>query len=241
MCGCGFFNVASQETSSAQCSNCPGDDYTQCNDPNCIRKNQYGIENLSLINPSLYMNVAFSNKQIAEQKKNLVLNGIESIKHIAYLDLSDETIYLDIRTMEEQIDKCKKLLKKFKSSQLSNKEKNNLYANIQSQFLSHNTLNLYLGVNVVIKKQGITQATSEIIENTISKRLKTAIDTILLNATFSDECNNYNYTEAYNFLYYFVSLNLHLLRNKILAKSSAAIFRMYYFDGQVNNNGYPDL
>ena len=229
MCNCGFgcfIEECSQQTKATSgCTNCAGDDFHP----------------QDIINPALSMNVAFSNRQIREEKKNLILSGIEQIKHLAYLNLDVDKTLINGKLIgtheqlkEDQTDTCKKLLEKSKNSKLSLKEKTNLYRNIQAQITSHNTLYLYLGTNVIIQKYNIKNVPSEIIDNIVAQRIQIAINMILLNATYGNELNDYNYTEAFSFIYYFINLNLQLMRKILLEQCAGEIFEMYDYDGQLN-------
>jgi hypothetical protein len=92
------------------CGGCAGDDYDQ------------GI------------NPAFSTREIVERKKQIALDGINKIKHIAYLDFKDgylngKPIDNRKRIEEEQCNTYKKIYTKFKNSNLSRLELKNLYTN----------------------------------------------------------------------------------------------------------------
>jgi len=72
---------------------------------------------------------------------------------------------------------------------------------IQSQ------LNSYYGYNNIIP--------SEYIQNIIQNKIQNTIDNIILYSEYGEKINDYNYTEAFNFAYYFLTLNLTILREDI--------------------------
>lgn len=175
-------------------------------------------------------------------------------KHIAYFDYDYETETLNGETINDQnriakqsCDTCQKLLLKFKNSKLTTSEKRNLYQNLQSQIISHNPLNLYLSLETMIRnfslkkpELGKLEVPGYMIESVIAEQLKIAIDTILLNSSYSDEINNFSYTEAFNFAYYFISLNLQLQRVYLLQISFSNIQILYqpYFKKRIDDEPY---
>jgi len=75
---------------------------------------------------------------------------------------------------------------------------------------------------------------SEMIENVIYNELLMVINMILLNSILGDELNNYSYSEAFTFLYYFISLNLQLLRSYLLHRCNGNICLYYGIDYSPN-------
>ena len=235
-----------QETCGTICS---GSDYAPptiekqiVKELNLFASDDKPTESIFLVNASL------STPLIKQLKIDIALNGIQDIKHIAYFDYDYKTETLNGKTIndrdridEQECDTCKKLLLNFKNSKLTVSEKQNLYLNLQNQIISHNPLNLYLSLETIIKKFSLDkklEVPSYMIDSVIAEQLKIAIDTILLNSSFSDEINNFSYTEAFQFAYYFISLNLQLQRNYLLEISFASIQLLYqpYFKSRTGDD-----
>ena len=212
---------------------CEPEDYVP---PKKNADNEYNVN--AAYDNEYKVNAAFSDENIVERKRSIVLNGIQTIKHIAYLDydyaggfftgsLNGENITSRKRD-EEKHNTCEKLIFTFRNSNLSLTEKKNLYRQLLNSISNHNSLNLFLSLQTIILSNSVGLSVPDaVIEDVIVKEAKNIINVILLNATYSEEFNNYNYSEAFNFGYYFITLNLQLMRSYVFARCFADIQTIY--------------
>jgi hypothetical protein len=185
------------------------------------------------------INAAFSDEMIVERKREITLNAIQTIKYIAYLDydwkggvktgsLNGKNI-TDPKRAEEQENTCEKLLLKYRNIKLTLEEKRNLYLQLLNSIIRNNPFHLHVSLRTIISDNSVgLEVPDDILDAAINKQLKIIINVILLNAIiFSDEVDNYNYSELFNFGYYFIILNLQVMRSYVLARCFSEIQQIY--------------
>lgn len=173
-------------------------------------------------------NISFSDLKIRKLKRQIIDKEIDNLKQFGYFKYHKgrvtetynllDTDNFTINPKPSESEKCKQLLQKFKNTKLSLPEKKNLYRNLHSSIENHNNLNLYLNLRSMIKKNKLCnhEIPTEYLDNIIRKQLSYGIDCILLYSQYTDEINNFNYSEAFNFGYSFLYTNLYILRYLII-------------------------
>ena len=153
-------------------------------------------------------------------KDKVCLDFFETNKNIAYFPFIDGKVngtpllQKVVDDNKNRYQNCLELREKIKNGKLTLKEYKNLYNNISSQFLSKNTLNLYLYLVYWLEKLGYPSLPSEYIDNIIVKILSQFIWSLFVNTNYGDALQ-YNYSDAFNFLFVYTSRWLYYLESYI--------------------------
>lgn len=124
---------------------------------------------------------------------------------------------------KNKYENCLILRTKTTNSKLSFIEKKNLWRNLKSTIVSRNNLNLNLYCSYLLEKKGYKAVPTEYVQNVVDTAVQKTIWCLFVNSNYSEKALQFNYTEAFNFGYSYLSKWLYYLESYILINSLANI------------------
>lgn len=172
-------------------------------------------------------NVEMSGGTIAAAKNKITREAIETLKNTIYSDIKPK--YLFNNQTEEQY---KEYFKKLSGSTLSLSEQKLLLEQIKDDFTRENALNLYMNAQntISISFYG-TLINRDKLKEIITKTIKNVVINIILSYNYTEIFLQFNYSSAYQSMYYATSLYLYKFKWAIIKH----IFDEYTVDQQLEN------
>ena len=112
--------------------------------------------------------------------------------------------------------------KSLENSKLSKSEQILLLEQITVDFVETNVLNIYSNVRNILNKRR-KPIDKDALNKMIHDLVKNIVENIVLTSNYKEKFLNFNYANAFQSLYYFVSLVLYRCKNKIIAPVSNSI------------------
>jgi hypothetical protein len=192
-------------------------------------------------------NLSYSSNQMIRQKRVIVTTRIDGIKNLAYWPITPRyALYFEGQQVQlfQPIKESETNLFTFKirNWKISEGEKQNLYFNLLAQAEEINNLNMFYQVKNRLTQCGLGNLDSYVINNYINRNLSYIISRILIYGEYGQELENYNYSQLFNLLFNYISLNLNYIRTFLWVFISIIISRSYGIDPKkVKQNQNPEI
>ena len=164
------------------------------------------LEGVSGVNPEI------SEPDIIDNKKKRVLEAITTLKQTIYSNIKGRYKDLFTKTTEEQY---KEYFRKLSESALTKSEQVLLLDQISTEFVENNALNLFINVQNIISKNNQPVDNTKIKE-IIRQTMKNVLPNIITSFNYGEDFLKMNYTNAYQTMYYAVSLYLYKFKWPII-------------------------
>ena len=215
-------NISGQNCSSAGvvASQC-GSSNTVCGKI-CNKTQSHKLINLDCKNGGA--NVEMSVISNFKQKKEIVLEGIDTIKNTINSNIINKELF--VTTSHEQY---KNYFQKLSGSALTTSQQKLLLEQISDDFIKNNALNLYMNVQNILSKDSVP-IIREQIKEAINTTMKDVLPNIITSYNYGGDFLQMNYANAYQTMYYATSLQLYKFKWNIIAHI------VKYVKGELNTN-----
>lgn len=166
------------------------------------------------------------NPEMSRQQER---NAKDKITQEAIAHLKETTIWSDINDIElfrePTSEQYKEYFERLSGSMLSLSQQKLILEQITTSFIQENALNLFSNVRFMIGTVNRSQdVTSEQVQNSIHKIMNLAVTNIMLSYQYTPSFLNFNYSQAYQSLYYAMSIYLYNKKMTIIRKCFSECF-----------------
>lgn len=187
------------------CTNSQGVQKVTCSGNSCGRTNCHcrgggAIETI---------NVEFTQAETFNNKNKTIDEALLKLSDCVTIDRNNANYIFTTPTKEN----LQKYFTSLEKSKLSKSQQILLLDQITVDFVETNVLNIYPNVRNLLK---IKKYDKEELQKQIHELIKNIVQNIILTSNYKETFLNFNYSQAFQVLYYFVSLLLYRLKSKIV-------------------------